>query len=55
MDCSLDGLLNMLKRFTPILSLVALCWLVFLVNQSLWKEQSERDALNRSRGSFRLE
>ncbi len=26
----------MLKRFTPILVLVALCWLVFVVNNLLW-------------------
>ena len=26
----------MLKRFTPIVTLVALCWLVFVVNNLLW-------------------
>jgi len=26
----------MLKRFTPILALVALCWLVFLINNVMW-------------------
>ena len=26
----------MLKRFTPIITLVALCWLVFVVNNLLW-------------------
>jgi membrane associated rhomboid family serine protease len=26
----------MLKRFTPILTLVALCWLVFAINNGLW-------------------
>jgi membrane associated rhomboid family serine protease len=26
----------MLKRFTPILTLVGLCWLVFVVNNLLW-------------------
>jgi membrane associated rhomboid family serine protease len=26
----------MLKRFTPILTLVALCWLIFVINNLLW-------------------
>src|SRR5215467_1751289 len=26
----------MLKRFTPILALVALCWLVFVINNLMW-------------------
>ena len=29
----------MIKRFTPIIALVALCWLVFLVNNLLWHGQ----------------
>lgn len=29
----------MLRRFTPILTLVALCWLVFAVNQVFWHGQ----------------
>src|SRR5229473_657171 len=26
----------MLKRFTPIITLVAVCWLVFVINNLLW-------------------
>ena len=31
-----------LRRFTPILALVAVCWLVFVVNNLLWSAQLNR-------------
>jgi membrane associated rhomboid family serine protease len=35
-----DGLdIPVLKRFTPIITLVALCWVVFVVNNLLWSSQ----------------
>jgi membrane associated rhomboid family serine protease len=35
----------MLKRFTPILTLVGLCWLVFVANQLLWAGQLNRHGI----------
>ncbi len=35
----------MLKRFTPILTLVALCWVVFAANQLFWKGQLNEHAI----------
>jgi len=32
----------MLKRFTPIVTLVGLCWLVFVVNNVLWSGHLDR-------------
>jgi len=33
---------RVIKRFTPILALTAVCWLVFLVNNLLWRGQLDQ-------------